>query len=718
MKKVLLLLLLFIGTNLRSQYASSSYYLIDSLELSSLAQTDIRKLDSLLHIYHSTKRDSVKLEILSRLGQLDDFNTSWAYTRRLLAETKKIMSSPKPQLSTVFLNRKLGSSLYNMNYYFSMANMEDSSLKYLRLCIEPFRICNDQAGMADAYNGMGVYYSRIGKGSEALTYFQKGLVIFENLKDKKGIARAYTSIAVAYRDINEFTKAMEYCKKALKIYEELDDKGNLPDAWNQLGIIYKWSGDTANAEQAYQKSLDVSTKSNNKYGVAVAKLNLGIIMQEHGNYGKALINYQESLNGFKSVQSSNGVSYALNSLAITYLLLKQPELALKYANESHEMNLKSGYPESLINSSQVLGEIYEKLGKYKEANAMNKYYFKLKDSLQGVETQKKVLKTQLEFENQQKLSDIKREQDQKNLIAAQEKKQHQLIIIFVAAGLVVVIMFLLFLYNRFRLIKKQKGIIETQNHLVTEKNREILDSINYAKRLQEAILPSVKDVKKHLPGAFVYYQPKDIVAGDFFWMHVLSDGTVLFAVADSTGHGVPGALVSVVCSNALNRSVNEYKLTVPGLILDKTRELVLETFEKSNKDVKDGMDISLISISPLHNIQWAGANNPLWFFSNNEFNEIKADKQPVGKVDMPKPFTTHTIQLSAGDSVYLFTDGFADQFGGPSGKKFKYKPFSELLKKCYTLSSQQQQEFLAASFAEWKGKIDQVDDVCVAGIIL
>jgi serine phosphatase RsbU (regulator of sigma subunit) len=249
---------------------------------------------------------------------------------------------------------------------------------------------------------------------------------------------------------------------------------------------------------------------------------------------------------------------------------------------------------------------------------------------------------------------------------------------------------------------------------VEEKQKEITDSINYAKRIQEAIFPSQDFIKSNLPDYFLYYQPKDIVAGDFYWADKI-DNTFLIASADCTGHGVPGALVSVVCCNALYRSANEFKLIEPGKILDKTRELVLESFSKNGGDIKDGMDISLVCISD-NIVKWAGANNPLWYFQNNELKEIKPNKQPIGKTDNPLPFTTHTIELQKGDLIYLFTDGFADQFGGPKGKKFKYKQFEELLVKSKDLSLNKQHEILKITFNNWKGNLEQIDDISVIGI--
>jgi serine phosphatase RsbU (regulator of sigma subunit) len=176
-------------------------------------------------------------------------------------------------------------------------------------------------------------------------------------------------------------------------------------------------------------------------------------------------------------------------------------------------------------------------------------------------------------------------------------------------------------------------------------------------------------------------------------------------------------MVSVVCSIALNRTVNEFGVTDTGKILDKTRELVIDTFTKSNTEVKDGMDISLLCIDKQNQkIFWSGANNPLWYIHDNELKEIKADKQPIGKTDNPKPFTTHQLKYKENTTFYLFTDGLADQFGGPKGKKFKYKQFGELLIEINNKAMQEQSTIINEKFETWKNELEQVDDVCVIGI--
>lgn len=282
-----------------------------------------------------------------------------------------------------------------------------------------------------------------------------------------------------------------------------------------------------------------------------------------------------------------------------------------------------------------------------------------------------------------------------------------------------------------------------ENHeQLEEKSQEITDSIQYAKRIQTAILPPDRIVKEYLKDSFILYKPKDIVAGDFYWMETVED-TVYFAAADCTGHGVPGAMVSVICNTGLNRSVREFELRDPAKILGKCRELVIKEFEKSDEEVKDGMDISLCALNlQTLELQWAGANNPLWIATSRQLStsseapesrkpvrsangltadglslyEVKADKQPIGKYDIEKPFTSHSIQLAEGDTLYIFSDGFPDQFGGEHGKKYKSGKFKRTLIELAQKPIDQQRDLLDQEFETWKGPIEQIDDVCVIGV--
>lgn len=263
----------------------------------------------------------------------------------------------------------------------------------------------------------------------------------------------------------------------------------------------------------------------------------------------------------------------------------------------------------------------------------------------------------------------------------------------------------------------QRDEIQTQHLQLADKNKEITDSITYAKRIQDAMLPPIEIFRENLEKSFIFYLPKDIVAGDFYWMEKVGS-KIIFAAADCTGHGVPGAIVSVICSNALNRSVREFKLTKPSEILNQTLEIVLEKFNSSDDEVKDGMDIALIAYDiDTHEIEFAGANNPLWIIRKGakEVEEYKADKQPIGKYLKHVPFTNHKTKLRKGDTIYVFSDGYADQFGGEMGKKFRSLHFKELLISIQDNDIRTQKKLVEKAFFGWKGKLDQLDDICVIG---
>src|SRR5690606_12689861 len=401
-----------------------------------------------------------------------------------------------------------------------------------------------------------------------------------------------------------------------------------------------------------------------------------------------------------------------------YLEMNNISQAKKYASRGLKIAQEIGYPNHIKTAAFMLKNIYEKQGDYKNALQMNDLYYQMRDSIINQETRKAALKQNLQYEYEKKAAADSiantKEIEIKNIELAKQKaelqiKKNQQFALF--GGLFLVVLFAGLMYNRFKVTQKQKNIIENQKVEVEQqkyvieqsheelklKNKEITDSIVYAKRIQAAILPPQKIVKQYLNQSFILYKPKDIVAGDFYWMENTGD-TVLFAAADCTGHGVPGAMVSVICNNGLNRSVREHGLTDPGKILDKTREIVIQEFEKSEDDVKDGMDIALCSLrldveglklnkpETIALLQYAGANNPLWIIrnlepqtSNFELIEIKPNKQPIGKYDNLEPYTTHTVELQKNDTIYIFSDGFADQFGGENGKKLKAANFKKLL---------------------------------------
>lgn len=265
-------------------------------------------------------------------------------------------------------------------------------------------------------------------------------------------------------------------------------------------------------------------------------------------------------------------------------------------------------------------------------------------------------------------------------------------------------------------VRERTAELVEQKAIVEHKNNEIIDSISYARFIQHALLPNEKEIQQHFPESFVYFEPKDIIAGDFYWFE--NKGSVSwFAVADCTGHGVPGAMVSVLCINSLNQTLTEHPKATTGLLLDLVREKVVSTFTKDEGSVKDGMDIS---IACYHHetkvLQWSGANNPLWIFRGEEVLAFSPNKQPIGQFENAKAFDTQEIQLEVNDLLILFSDGYADQFGGPKGKKYKYSPFKEFIYERRNLDISELKEQLRTEFLNWKSETEQTDDVCVMGV--
>ncbi|HEY0978392.1 MAG TPA: SpoIIE family protein phosphatase [Flavobacteriales bacterium] len=256
--------------------------------------------------------------------------------------------------------------------------------------------------------------------------------------------------------------------------------------------------------------------------------------------------------------------------------------------------------------------------------------------------------------------------------------------------------------------------VEERTKELQLRNEELTSNIQYAKRVQDAILPERAWMKELLPESFVMYRPKAIVSGDFYWMGQYQ-GEVMVAAADCTGHGVTGALLSAMCSNLLDRAVNEFGLTEPGMVLDKTRELLWERLARS-AEMTDGMDISLCSIDPHSgSLRWSGALCDLIYVHQGRITEVKSHREAVGRARHRSRFPTHRLKLDKGDMVYLMTDGYVDQFGGPQGKKYKSRPMKQLLQGIHTLPVDQQQELLEVAFDEWKGDLEQVDDVTIVG---
>lgn len=599
----------------------------------------------------------------------------------------------------------------------------------------------DSLDLRGAYKFLSIdIYANLGLFDEALQALHT--VIKYSRPNSFEIVEGFYFLGWLEFNVQKYDDALVHLKKAVEIGELILPRKDLIEFIGWVGNGYSGVKDYKNAIKYRTEALQLCLENNNEIGAIDCHRYLGQFYYLLKNYEKTI--FHSSL-AYNSVKNNPSVNRQESLIFIGNTLINA-------CIKSHQLKLGKEYVEALINPklipceygsesrvllNSLLANFYEATGDKTKTIFYLKDLFRSKDSLdlskQKVLVNEQILKQNFEKEQ---ANQIHREK-QKDIKNKEASKRQQNIIL----GIMILLIFLaIYLYISIKSgkqkkasliqIGKQKVEIENQKATLEEKNKEIIESISYAKRLQDAIFPTIESIKEKIPNLFVYYQPKDIVAGDFYWMEETEDA-VYIAVADSTGHGVPGALVSIVCSNALDRSIHEFRIKDVGELLDKTRELVLETFGKGDKNVKDGMDISLVCINTKKSeskevqITWAGANNPLWFIkkstnhgssSVNTLTEIKADKQPIGITDNPKKFTTHALKLYQDDLIYLFTDGFADQFGGEKGKKFKYKALQELLIANSNQSIQAQKDHLVKAFDEWKGNLEQIDDVCVLGV--
>ncbi len=585
---------------------------------------------------------------------------------------------------------------------------KESSLYYLR-------------HLATAYNGMGIMSKRGGDLPGALSFYQKSLKINEELNDSNKVSTNYYNIGVIYRNLKEYDKCLDYYNKSLQLKESLNDTSEIIGGLVSIGVIYRRLDDHEKALEYYHRGLELCKLIRHEVMEAQVYSNIGVIHNLNKNFPEAEKYFNKSFE-YNSKQSNQAhiAKYHTNMITV-YNGLGNTKKAISSGEKAYGMYSNMGRVIDLSTVAHKLSNLYSKTNQFKNSLTYFKKYIAIRDSVYNDKTTKEVTQKEMQFEfDKQLIADSLLRLETEKIMALEHQQEIKQQKTYMYAGVIIlaiVILFLVIVFNRLKISNRQKAIIEEQKAVVEEKNKEITDSITYAKRIQSAMLPSLISIKESFPDSFVFFKPKDIVAGDFYWYKKVNN-KVFIAVADCTGHGVPGALVSVVCNNALDRAVNDFRLLDPAKILDKTAELVIEAF-KSNKqdDVKDGMDISLCSFDMSNSkLEYAGAINPIYHIKNDNLVEIKGDKQPIGQFRNLKPFTTNKLQLTKGDKIYMFSDGYVDQFGGDKGKKYMHKRYRELILGLKSKVFSDQHKELEEDFKIWKGDLEQLDDVCIIGL--
>lgn len=646
-------------------------------------------VDSLLKRLSLASEDTNRLRILSLLvDNIYDDNVWPKYNEQGYELSLKLEKSNVEAVKQTALLAK-ATCLANFGERARQKGDIPAALDYFERQLKVYELIRSDLGIANAFTHIGNIHVNHGNVKKGIEYFNRGLAIFERLENKERIAFTYIHMGNGYFHLDSFQIALKYYNFAIKKLEELGDKSEVAN------IIF----------------------------------NTGRVYDALKNHAMAIEHYKRSAAVYESIGNFAGLAFANAATASSLIQMKKFKEAYAYCEISNKYSRDLGLVNVLKMSEHMMFLIDSTAGNSLRALDHYKKFIIFRDSLNGVSLRTAVIENQYKVDyhiqstrdsllNEAKINEQKMQHDQ--AIAKQR--------IYTYGGLIGFILMLAVAGVSFRAYKsKQKTntLIIKQKHLIEEKHKEITDSINYAERIQRSFLASKELLDQNLDDYFVYFQPKDIVSGDFYWAQKLSNEHFVLVTADSTGHGVPGAIMSILNISSLERSVELGYLT-PSEIMNSTRKIIIERLKKdgSSEGGKDGMDCSLVCFDIKNSrMHYAAANNPVWILrrgdkeSDVQLIELSPDKMPVGKHEKDQiPFAQHTVDLRKGDLVYTLTDGFPDQFGGPKGKKFMYKQLKNLLLGLIDLPLNEQRDRIANTLGLWKGDLEQVDDITIIGI--
>lgn len=610
-------------------------------------------------------------------------------------------------------------------YYYDRINDFGNALKYYREALRVAERSNDSLKIGVACTNVGrVIFADHGELKTSMEYYLRAIEIYKLKGEKKRQARTMVNVANLLAAESNYDGALKYYKEALPFID--DDKARVT-VHSNIAATYVFKKDNANASLSMKQALAILEKMPNAKPdqLAMAYNNLGSIMNELNDSAGALGYLEKALAINTKYADSSGI--AMNLFNIGAVLLKNNvfDQAEAYMLKAYGMMARISDKQLEADMYQSFAKLYSKTNRFEKAYEFQQKYIEAREASITSGMTDKLERAGERYEAQQR--NMRAEQEKAVLEERDKQKNVFILLLVIGAVLLVITAFLLF--RRFRDKKKANEILENRNltieaqkFQIEQKNKEITDSIRYAQRLQDAVLPDERSLLKLFPESFLLFMPKDIVSGDFFWC-AEKNGYSIIAIADCTGHGVPGALLSMIGNNLLHREVHEHGLTDPGKILHGLNSGLQQLLAHSQADtatdeIRDGMDIALVVIhNATRQLTYAGANRPLLIIRNNTITELQPSRKAIGSSTADDfVFETQTFALETGDLVLAFTDGYADQFGGGKGKKMMLRTMKEQLLLHAGEPVAVQKEKHAAYFRAWKGELEQVDDVLVAGI--
>ncbi len=648
-------------------------------------------VDSLLAALPKATADTERIKILGQLSEECDFDDIVKYSKKILALAEKNKVVKAVLSKRIFLREE-----------------------------------------ARAYNNIGVYYFTSSKILDALDYYQKGVLLLENDSIDFELQNSlYNNIAAIEMQIQEYDKALQTLRKCLKTDIRIGSKLYIATDYNNISGLFSSLNQIDSALYYGLKSIEVreseiKTNPNAPKSLILYHMNVGGIYLSKNNIPLAEKHIGRAYE--LSVKISDTSSFTSTNYWKAQILMKQKkyteampflQTALKYANNNHRIQSYSLVYRGLYALSDTLKD-------YHDAYRYYKLYKAYADSAMNINLRKEAQVKEIKFGFETREISLKSEHEKQMTVETAKQQKQRIIIWFIIGFLALALASGLFIYRGYLQKKKinkelevKNLLIEQQKELVEEKQRQIVDSINYAKHIQHSILADEKEIKLYIENFFVLYLPKDIVSGDFYWF-THQDAELFFASVDCTGHGVPGAFLSMIGSTLLNEIVNFKKTNNPSVIIENLATGLTNTLANKDKEeiFVDGMDISLCKINTqTRKLCFASANHRAYVVNENGLTQLEPQVKSVHGIfafDSKKSETTELIP-SSGSMVYMATDGYADQVGEESKKKLTSLRLKELLAQAYKLPVEEQKQLLEKTLLDWKGKRKQNDDILLMG---
>jgi len=567
----------------------------------------------------------------------------------------------------------------------------------------------NKAAIADSYNSLGIIEEAMGNLPEALKYYLKCLKIREERKEKWAVADCNNNIGNVYWRQGKYKEALKYQFLALKTRKETGDTAGIADSYNNIGNIYHDQGNFSEAMKSHLYCLDLQQSLGRKRSIADAYNNLGLDYENVKNYEEALNAHFAAKDIRRKIGDLEGIAGSCINLSSIYRKIHKFKEAENNLDSAEKISMKIGDKNWLVDTYQSFTQLDSAKGDFKEAFEHYKRYTLYHDSIYNEDNSKKTVAAEMNYEFEKKQAVSQAEQERISAIAASESKKQKIIIYSVSILLLLILAFALFAYRNYRLKIRANIRLEIQK-------KSIDDSIRYAHRIQEAILPPRMFEAGEVNDHFLFFQPKDVVSGDFYWRYRSGD-LLFYAVVDCTGHGVPGAMMSMLGYDLLEHAVKDRGLTEPSEILNLVNKQIIEKLKGGlSGNSTDGMDLTLCRLNlKTRELAYAGAKNELYLISEKGLEALSVTNCSIG-YRSDQIYQQKEMTLKAKDEMWLFTDGYCDQKGGSEGKRFMSSRLKNLTKEIVSLPCSEQRNRIKTEFETWKGNHSQRDDVLVVGV--